>query len=93
MTYSSVVIFGGAGYIGSYFAAYLLDENLADKIVLADITREKEKIWPDIVKKSEKDGRVQYVECDVRCMIVSDLLPEKMRPDCQFCGGSPRAGA
>ena len=76
MTYSSVVIFGGAGYIGSYFAAYLLDENLADKIVLADITREKEKIWPDIVKKSENDGRVQYVECDVRCMIVSDLLPE-----------------
>ena len=77
MKYSTVVIFGGAGYIGSYFAAYLLDEKLAEKVVLADITRVKEKIWPEVVKQGEKDGTVQYIEVDVREPITSNALPKE----------------
>lgn len=76
MKLSSVVIFGGAGYIGSYFAAHLLEEGLAENIVFADITRVKEKIWPESVKHAEKTGKVQYVEMDVRNPIASDLLPK-----------------
>lgn len=75
MKYPTVVIYGGAGYIGSYFAAYLLENDLASRIVFADITKEKEKIWPQIVRRAEEEGKVQYIECDVRNPISAKDLP------------------
>lgn len=77
MKFSSVVIFGGAGYIGSYFAAHLLEEGLAENIVLADITKVKEKIWPSVVLQAEKEGKLRYVECDVRKPLDPAQLPDK----------------
>jgi nucleoside-diphosphate-sugar epimerase len=76
MKYPSVLIFGGAGYIGSYLASYLLAHEMSEKIILADISRVKEKSWPQNVKQAEKDGRVQFVEVDVRNPIDAALLPK-----------------
>lgn len=77
MMYPVVVIFGGAGFIGSNFAAFLLEYGLSELIILADITRENENTWPESVKKAEKNGYIKYVEVDVRYSINSPVLPQK----------------
>lgn len=81
---SNCVIFGGKGYIGSNFAAFLLERHLYSTIFLADITEIKRDIWPNIVKEAVKDGRVILVESDVRREINSDLFPRSCELICNF---------
>lgn len=82
--YRDVVIFGGGGYIGSFFAAHLLAKSLADTIYLVDITRRKERIWPTCVREALIDGRVRYLDMDVREYIAGDGLPNHCGLACNF---------
>ena len=82
--YINCVIFGGKGYIGSFFAAYLLDLKLAKTIYLVDISEHKRNIWPSIIEDAVNDGRVILVNGDVRKTIDNIELPEKCDLICNF---------
>jgi GlcNAc-P-P-Und epimerase len=69
------VLFGGSGFIGSYLAAELLQENIVSKIVIADHSVNTEH-WPAQLKKYLADGLVQIVTVDVREPINSATLPD-----------------
>lgn len=63
---NKAIIFGGAGYIGTHLAIYLLEHKRFDKIIIADI----EPIKNELLKSSEN---VEYYFCDVR-----DEIPTKI---------------
>ena len=71
---SSYVVFGGAGYIGTYLAALLLETG-ARKIYLVDIKEPREDRWPALLRNAATLGAVQYIPADVRRPLVSDELP------------------
>jgi GlcNAc-P-P-Und epimerase len=62
------VIFGGTGFIGSHFAEYLIHNNLATEVYLADIRPIRPFFSFDKV-------RIHYVELDVRKPIDAQALP------------------
>lgn len=62
------VIFGGTGFIGSHLALYLINNQLADHVVLADI----KPIRSDFTFDSSK---VSYANVDVRTPISAWNLP------------------
>lgn len=84
MTYKNCVIFGGKGYIGSFFAAYLLELNIADRIYLVDISEQKRKAWPVIVEDAVRNGRVTLVDVDVTEKISNASLPDICDLICNF---------
>ena len=63
------VIFGGAGFIGSHFAEYLISNDLMDEVFLVDIR-------PTRPFFSFDKTRVHYVELDVRKPINLGALPK-----------------
>ena len=65
-----MVIFGGGGFIGTHLCAYLLERNLANSVVIADI-----KCRPSAVPA---DDRRRYVHVDVRHPIE---LRKEIAPD------------
>lgn len=65
---SKCVIFGGAGFIGSHFAEYLINNNLMDEVYLADIR-------PTRPFFSFDKTRIHHVEVDVRKPVDSTALP------------------
>ena len=73
---SSCVLFGGAGYIGTYLAALLLETG-AQKIYLVDISVPREDRWPAPLRIAATHGAVQYIPADVRRSLVSDGLPDR----------------
>ncbi len=69
------VLFGGTGFIGSFFAIFLLKNKIVDRIYLLDIE-------PICIKKSSfrttfltDDPRITYIPCDVRKSI--HFVPEQ----------------
>ncbi len=68
------VLFGGSGFIGSYLAVDLLDKNIVDKIVIADISVNTEH-WPQQLKAYMTNGHVEVLTVDVREPITSSTLP------------------
>lgn len=69
MAYKNCVIFGGTGFIGRHLATYLLNEVGVDNIYLADIK--------PLPEDSPLQGRVVYIECDVRKKITTNRLPQE----------------
>ena len=62
----SVIIFGGTGFVGIFFAKYLLENNRADKVYLVDIEPTEEKFSKFRKKLVADDGRIEFVKGDVR---------------------------
>jgi nucleoside-diphosphate-sugar epimerase len=84
MKYQCCIIFGGAGYIGSFFAGYLIENEIVDEIILADISLSKKEIWPRRTKEGVEQGKIRYVECDVRVEKNFDSLPTNVDLICNF---------
>lgn len=63
------IIFGGTGFIGSHFAEYLIHQDLADHVYLADICPMRSYYSFDLTK-------IHYVNVDVRRPIDTSLFPE-----------------
>lgn len=63
------VIFGGTGFIGSHLAAFLINNDLAEKVVLADIKPIRDDFSFD-------SNRVDYQVLDVRKPVSEWVLPE-----------------
>lgn len=64
--FQNIVIFGGSGFIGAHFSVHFLDNNLADKIVLADVAAPIYENLPAKVKQYADSGKIQFVKVDVR---------------------------
>lgn len=64
----SCVIFGGTGFIGSHFAQYLITNDLADNVYLADIN-------PVRPYYSFDHNKIHFINVDVRKPIDSSLFP------------------
>ncbi|MEY8200628.1 MAG: NAD(P)-dependent oxidoreductase [Colwellia sp.] len=71
------VLFGGTGFIGSYFAEHLLGENKVDKVILADIRPICGDRFLGFLKEFKDAGRLEYIECDVRKPIDEQLKVEE----------------
>jgi nucleoside-diphosphate-sugar epimerase len=69
----TVVIFGGAGFIGTHFAVHLLSSQKAEKLILADLKSIDEQRLTPAINGYLVDGRVEHVFCDVRKPIVLDV--------------------
>jgi nucleoside-diphosphate-sugar epimerase len=62
----SMVIFGGAGFIGVFFAQYLLENGQADKVYLVDIEPVEFKFSEFRKNQVAQDSRIVFVNGDVR---------------------------
>jgi GlcNAc-P-P-Und epimerase len=60
------VIFGGTGFIGSYFADQLINDGVVDKVVLADLNPICHSRFGSFLDGHVASGRIEYVKCDVR---------------------------
>jgi nucleoside-diphosphate-sugar epimerase len=69
------VLFGGTGFIGTHFARHLLTIGATDQIFLADIQSPDPARWPREFQKEFRNGRVQYLNIDVRNSIHHSALP------------------
>ncbi len=69
----TAVIFGGTGFIGSYFALELLQNDRIEKVILADIQPICENRFISFLQPYINESKVEYVECDVRESISEQL--------------------
>lgn len=74
----TVVIFGGTGFIGTHLTQHWLRENLAKNIVLVDLAPPRNEPYTKELQDGLKDGRVRFVQGDVRSPISHELLPDKV---------------
>lgn len=70
----TILIFGGAGFIGIHFSNFLLRSNLAERVVIADLKNPAEHAIFSMVESDISSGRVRYVNVDVRCPIEDPLI-------------------
>lgn len=64
---SCVTVFGGSGFIGSFWADFVLENRLFSKVYLYDLEPPEEKSFPCRTRVLAKYGRlVEYVRGDVR---------------------------
>lgn len=77
---SCAVIFGGSGFIGCFFADYLLTNNLFSKVYLFDLESYYEKPFPyRATLLSKHANNVEFVRGDVRDAITwMPILPVKL---------------
>lgn len=68
--YRTCVLFGGTGFIGSHFALFLLQHNIASRIILADLYPIRNQFQSLL-----RDTRISYVQVDVRTSPDTWLLP------------------
>ena len=58
-TLESVVIFGGTGFIGTHLTQHLLRENLARRIVLADLAPPRKAPYASLLDEAITKGTVR----------------------------------
>ena len=66
-------LFGGTGFIGSYFAQELLEEKDYEKVYLLDIAPVCSKRFDAFLKKHLETRRIVYIPCDVRQGIANQV--------------------
>ncbi|WP_404787391.1 NAD-dependent epimerase/dehydratase family protein [Altericista sp. CCNU0014] len=77
LCFENCVLFGGTGFIGTHFARFLLTNNLAKTIMLADIEPPNKPLWSTTARDLLSDPRVRYVPIDVCVPIAHSNLPER----------------
>ncbi len=76
--FEAVVIFGGTGFIGTHLTQYLLGENLARRIVLADLAPPRTAPYASVLNEAIAKGTVEYHAIDVRHPIPDEELPRSV---------------
>lgn len=77
----TAIIFGGTGFIGLHFSRYLIDNQLFDLVVLADIKPPEQHIASQFITKELKTGQIRYEQSDVRAPIRNDIVRVDERPE------------
>lgn len=67
------IVFGGTGFIGSFFSEFLLKSNRVDKVYLADLKPVCQKRFAAMLSPFVETGQLEYVHCDVRMPIGNQL--------------------
>lgn len=62
----TAVIFGGSGFIGSHFSQYLLDNNIVEQVVVADIISLDKNRITDLYSSYVSQGKIAFHNIDVR---------------------------
>ena len=75
---STVVIFGGTGFIGSHLAQHWLRENLAKHVILVDLAPPRIEPYTTELQNALKDGRASFVHGDVRNTDWRSQLPRQV---------------
>lgn len=73
--FENCVLFGGTGFIGTHFTRFLLANNLAKTITLADIEPPNKPLWSSTSCTALNDPRVRYVPINVGQPIQHSHLP------------------
>ena len=60
------IIFGGTGFIGTFFAKEVLSKNLVDKVYLVDIEDLKDKENSFLKAQALKNESIEFIYGDVR---------------------------
>jgi GlcNAc-P-P-Und epimerase len=76
--FGTCVLFGGTGFIGTHFARFLLDNDLARNIILVDIEAPGKALWSCATTAALQDERVSYVGKDVCRPIQCTDIPEQV---------------
>lgn len=71
------VIFGGAGFIGSYLSLELIKSGKVDEVVVADLNRPEFSYYPSSLEQAYADGQIKFVRVDVTQPIIDSQLPEQ----------------
>lgn len=71
-----VIIFGGTGFIGTHFASFLMENNLADEVVLADIKGLNGRYVSETFANRLKFEKISILNVDVRKEILAQMPPE-----------------
>lgn len=74
MIKNTAVIFGGTGFIGANFARYLLDNQLIEHVILADIKPLNDSPPAQALHQYISTKHISYVYCDVRKKIQIEAL-------------------
>jgi nucleoside-diphosphate-sugar epimerase len=77
-TYKVCVLFGGTGFIGTHFARYLLANNMAGQVFLADLQPIEYGASPQGLREASQKGQVRYIPVDVRHPIQHPDLPDQV---------------
>jgi nucleoside-diphosphate-sugar epimerase len=73
---TTVVLFGGTGFIGTHIAQEWLRAGLAKKIVLVDLLPPRSEPYCADLQRALAEGRAEFVRWDVRQPIPASLLPK-----------------
>lgn len=71
------VLFGGGGFIGSYLAVELLQKQIVDEVLLADL-HFQEPLWPKLLHQFRVEGKVATCSFDVRREADYQFLPKQV---------------
>ena len=71
----TVVLFGGAGFIGTHLAQYLLQTDAAETVVLVDRDEPRRTVYTKVLDSALASGRAVYCKHDVRTPVPPGLLP------------------
>ena len=70
----TAIIFGGTGFIGLHLSRYLIDHQLFERVVLADIKPPEKHIASQFIAKEIKAGTIRYTQSDVRKSIQTGII-------------------
>lgn len=73
--FDEVILFGGAGYIGSHIINYLVSNYREINIIIADISEPRKECYTGKTIKYY-DDQISYIKCDVRKKINIDISGE-----------------
>jgi GlcNAc-P-P-Und epimerase len=73
----NVVIFGGSGFIGTHLTQHMLKNCQAKTIFIADIDGLRNEEYTGLLQSAHQDGRVRFVQCDVRNTVSESALPRE----------------
>ena len=76
--YKTAVLFGGTGFIGTHLAASLLKSSTVEEVFLADLVSTPTNLWPKELQEFNTQGKVHFVELDVRKPIQHSDLPQNV---------------
>jgi nucleoside-diphosphate-sugar epimerase len=80
----TAIIFGGSGFIGSHFSQYLLDRNIVDNILVADIVPLDVERTTQKYRRYVQDGKIAFELCDVRNAIHLSAIDKNVSLVCNF---------
>ena len=80
----TAVIFGGTGFIGSFFSKALLDKKLFNKIYLVDLDDISEKDFHFRKKFLQGDKRINFIRGDVRKNLDDLPIKDEINLICNF---------